>query len=128
MKLSKLSIVKRAPPYSNITKTCIPYLKENIEIIKYPNPDELVNKLLELVCNYYRHSNKSLLAIVNLKIELPVKSYGSVTSVTKCFYYLWVIDLLFDISKIWFHKDGPMNDKVFRPEFNFRKGCLNFKF
>ena len=56
----KWSIVKRVPSYSNITKRCRLCLQEKFEIIKYPRPDELLNKRSELVSKC-RHANKYLL-------------------------------------------------------------------
>ena len=45
----KWSIVKKVPTYSNITKKCLLCLYEKLEIINYPNPQELLNKRYELV-------------------------------------------------------------------------------
>ena len=56
----KWSIVKRVPSYSNITKRCRLCLQEKFEIIKYPRPDELLNKRSELISKC-RHANKYLL-------------------------------------------------------------------
>ena len=39
------SIAKKAPPNSNISKRCLLYLHEKLEIINYPRPDELLDSL-----------------------------------------------------------------------------------
>ena len=54
------SIVKKVPPYSNISKKCLLYLHEKLEIINYPRPDELLNKRSELISKC-RHASKFLL-------------------------------------------------------------------
>ena len=58
--LSKYIWEMRVPSYSNITKRCRLCLQEKSEIIKYPRPDELLNKRSELVSKC-RHANKYLL-------------------------------------------------------------------
>ena len=57
----KWSIVKSVPGYSNITKKCLLCLYEKLEIINYPNQEELLNKRSELTSKY-RHVNKYLLS------------------------------------------------------------------
>ena len=56
----KWSIVKRVPAYCHITKECILCLHENLEIVDYPQPEELLNKRSELVSKR-RHASKFLL-------------------------------------------------------------------
>ena len=53
-------IAKKVPPYSNISKKCLLCLHEELEIINYPRPDELLNKRSELIFKC-RHANKFLL-------------------------------------------------------------------
>ena len=57
----KWSIVKSVPGYSNITKKCLLCLYEKLEIINYPNQEELLNKRSELISKC-RHVNKYLLS------------------------------------------------------------------
>ena len=57
----KWSIVKSVPEYSNITKKCLLCLYEKLEIINYPNQEELLNKRSELILKC-RHVNKYLLS------------------------------------------------------------------
>ena len=57
----KWSIIKRAPAYSNITKTCSLCLAEKYEILKYPLKEELLNKRSEIISKC-RHMNKFLMA------------------------------------------------------------------
>ena len=45
----KWSIVTRVPAYSNIKKNCFLCLREKLEIVDYPHPEELLNKGSELV-------------------------------------------------------------------------------
>ena len=45
----KWSFVKSASGYSNITKKCLLCLHEKLEIINYPNQEELLNKRSELI-------------------------------------------------------------------------------
>ena len=56
----KWSIVKRVPPYSNITKKCLLCLHEKLEIVNYLHPEELLNKRSALVSKC-RHASKYLL-------------------------------------------------------------------
>ena len=57
----KWSIVEFVPGYSNITKKCLLCLYEKLEIINYPNQEELLNKQSELISKC-RHVNKYLLS------------------------------------------------------------------
>lgn len=50
-------IAKKAPHYSNISKTCLLHLHEKLEIINCPRPDELFNKRFELISKC-RHPNQ----------------------------------------------------------------------
>ena len=54
------SIAKKVPPYSNISKKRLLCLYEKLEIINYPQPEELLNKRYELISSC-RHANKFLL-------------------------------------------------------------------
>ena len=45
----KWSIAKSVPAYSNIKKNCFLCLREKLEIVDYPHPEELLNKGSELV-------------------------------------------------------------------------------
>ena len=54
------SIVKKVPPYSNMSKKWLPCLHEKFEINNYPPPEELLNKRSELISKCW-HSNKFLL-------------------------------------------------------------------
>ena len=56
----KWSIVKRVALYSIIMKICMLCLQEKFEIVKYPRPDQLLNKRSELVSKRC-HANKYLL-------------------------------------------------------------------
>ena len=56
----KWSIAKSFPAYSNITKKCLLYLYEKLEIVNYPHLEELLNKRSELVCKC-RHAKNYLL-------------------------------------------------------------------
>ena len=56
----KCSIVKRVPSYSNIMKRCMLCFQEKFKIIKFPRPDELLNKRSEVVSKFC-HANKYLL-------------------------------------------------------------------
>jgi hypothetical protein len=51
------SIVKRAKPYSNTTKSCPLCLQEKLEILCYDNKSELLNKRTEIIAKC-RHMNK----------------------------------------------------------------------
>ena len=53
-------IAKKIPPYSNISKKCLLCLHEKLEIINYPQPEELLNKRSELISKCW-HVNKFLL-------------------------------------------------------------------
>ena len=55
-----LSIAKKVPPDSNISKKCLLCLHEKLKIINYPRPEELLNKRFELISRC-RHANKFLL-------------------------------------------------------------------
>ena len=57
----KWSIVKSVPGYSNITKKCLLCLYEKLEIINYPNQEELLSKPSELLSKCC-HVNKYLLS------------------------------------------------------------------
>ena len=57
----KWSIVKSVPGYSNITKKCLLCLHEKLEIINYPNQEELLNQRSELISKCW-HVNKYLLS------------------------------------------------------------------
>ena len=57
----KWSIVKSVQGYSNITKKCLLCLYEKLEIISYPNQEELLNKQSELISKC-RHVNRYLLS------------------------------------------------------------------
>ena len=56
----KWSIHKRVPSYSNLSKRCLLCLHEKLEILNYPNQDQLLNKRSELISKF-RHANKFLL-------------------------------------------------------------------
>ena len=55
------SVVKSVPGYSNISKRCLLCLTEKVLIATYENPEELLNKRLELMAKC-RHDNKFLLS------------------------------------------------------------------
>ena len=55
----KCSIIKSVPGYSNITKKCLLWLYEKLEIINYPNQKELLSKRSEWISKC-RHVNKYL--------------------------------------------------------------------
>ena len=57
---SSMSIAKKVPPYSNISKKCLLCLHEKLEIINYPGPEELLNKRSELISKCWP-ANKFLL-------------------------------------------------------------------
>ena len=57
----KWSIIKSVPGFSNIIKKCLLCLHEKLEIINYPNQDELLNKQSELISKC-GHINKYLLS------------------------------------------------------------------
>ena len=57
----KWLILKSVPGYSNITKKCLLCLHEKLEIINYPDQEELLNKRSELISKC-RHVNKYLLS------------------------------------------------------------------
>ena len=52
-------IAKKVPPYSNISKMCLPCLHKKLKISNYPRPDELLNKRSELISKCL-HANKFL--------------------------------------------------------------------
>ena len=54
-------IAKKVPPYSNISKKCLLCLHKKLEIINYPRPDELLNKISELTFKC-RHANNYFFA------------------------------------------------------------------
>ena len=54
------SIAKKVLPYSNISKKCLLRFHEKLEIINYTRPEELLNKISELLPKY-RHASKFLL-------------------------------------------------------------------
>ena len=53
--------IKSVPAYSNISKKCYLLLPEKFEILNNPNPNELLNKISELISKC-RHVNKFLLS------------------------------------------------------------------
>ena len=53
----KWSVLRCVPPYSNISKKCLLYLYEKLEIVTYQNQTELLNKRSELLCKC-RYANK----------------------------------------------------------------------
>ena len=53
--------IKSVPAYSNISEKFKFCLQEKIDILKYPNPNELIKKRSELISNC-RHANKFLLS------------------------------------------------------------------
>ena len=55
------SVVKSMPGYSNISKRCLLYLTEKLLIATYENPEELLNKISELMAKCC-HDNKLLLS------------------------------------------------------------------
>ena len=57
----KWSIVKSVPGYSNITKNCSLCLYEKLEIINYPNQEDLLKKRSELISKCC-HVSKYLLS------------------------------------------------------------------
>ena len=54
------SVVKKVPPYSNIPNKCLLCLHKKLEMINYPQQDELLSKRSELLSNC-RYANKFLL-------------------------------------------------------------------
>ena len=52
-----LSIAKKVPPDSNISKKCLLCLHEKIELINYPQPEELLNKRFELIFRCWHAPN-----------------------------------------------------------------------
>lgn len=56
-------------------------LQEKFEIIKYPDPENLLNKHSELV-------SKCQHSIINLKTKQPVNPLASVTNVNECYNYI----------------------------------------
>ena len=46
----KWSVLRCAPPYSNISKKCLLCWYEKLEIVTYQNQKELLNKRCELLC------------------------------------------------------------------------------
>ena len=57
----KWSILKSTSSYTNITQRCNLCVQEKLEILFFPNQDQLLNKRSELVSKC-RHGNKFLLA------------------------------------------------------------------
>ena len=57
----KWYIIKSVPSYSNITKSCMLSPYEKLEILTYPNQDELLSKRSELVSKCC-HDNEYLLS------------------------------------------------------------------
>ena len=57
----KWYIIKAVPAYSNISKKCQLCLQEKFKILNYPNPNELLNKRLEVISKC-SHVNKFLLS------------------------------------------------------------------
>ena len=57
----KWSIMKHAKSYSNTSKSCSLCLQEKLEILRYPDKTELLNKRSEIL-NKCRHGNKFVLA------------------------------------------------------------------
>lgn len=57
---------------------------EKFEVIKYPNPDELLNKRLEFLSKY-RNQARTGFVIKSLRIKEPFETLGSVANVTGCF-------------------------------------------
>ena len=53
-------IARKVPPYSKISKKCLLYLHEKLEITNYSRSEELLNKRSELISKC-QHSNKFLL-------------------------------------------------------------------
>ena len=53
----KWSIHKRISSYSNLSKRCLLCLHEKLEILNYPNQDQLLNKCSRLISKC-RHGNK----------------------------------------------------------------------
>ena len=49
MSLVKWTMMKSVPAYSNVSKKCQLSLQEKIEILNYPNPNELLSKTSELI-------------------------------------------------------------------------------
>ena len=76
----KWSVAKRFTPDSNITKKCVLCLQKKFEIIKYPNPEKLLNKRSELVSHVVIQTSICF-EIINLTIEHPIKLLQSVTNV-----------------------------------------------
>ena len=60
MSTLKWSLVKSVPSYSNISKKCLLYLNEKLEIVNFKDLDHLLNKCSELISKC-RHANKYLL-------------------------------------------------------------------
>ena len=56
----KWSVVKSVPSYSGISKKCLSFLHEKLEIINFEDQDHLLNKRSELISKC-RHANKCLL-------------------------------------------------------------------
>ena len=57
----KWSVVKPVPGYSKITIKCLLCIHEKLEIINYPNQEELLNKRSELISKCH-HVNNYLLS------------------------------------------------------------------
>ena len=57
----KWSILKRVKSYSNTSKTCRLCLQEKLEILRFENKEELLNKRSEIISKC-RHMNKFMLA------------------------------------------------------------------
>lgn len=53
----KWSVLRRLPPYSNVSKKCLLCLYEKLEIVTYENQKKHFNKRFEVFCKC-RHVNK----------------------------------------------------------------------
>ena len=60
MQTLKWSIIKSVPSYSNISRKCLVFLHEKLEIVNFEDQDHLLNKRSELISKD-RHANKYLL-------------------------------------------------------------------
>ena len=54
------SVLRCIPPYSNISKKCLLFLNQKLEIITYQNQKEVLNKRTELLCKYLYVQNSFL--------------------------------------------------------------------
>ena len=60
----KWIVLRCIPPYSDISKKCLLYLYEKLQVVTYQNQEELLNKRSELLC-ISRHAKRFLLRNYN---------------------------------------------------------------